>query len=165
MVAAWLYPSICHFLLSLAVLASTLAVAPPPDAAALEREARQIETMLIAPCCWSQPVSQHQSQASEDVKQEIRALLAAGKSRQQVLDAFVEQYGQRILVEPRVSGFGLVLYGGLALSFLLTGMMFVAWVRRARRRPAAAAAAIAVGGTPDDAAYAARLDDELRDMD
>lgn len=154
------------FLPGLVLVGSMLAFAPPlPDEAALEREARRIETMLIAPCCWTQPVSQHQSQASEDVKQEIRVLLAAGNDRRHVLDAFVAQYGQRILVEPPAHGFGLVLYGGLALTFLLGGAIWVAWVRKASRRPAVVAAATAGGGASDEAIYEARLDDELRDMD
>jgi cytochrome c-type biogenesis protein CcmH len=121
--------------------------------------------MLIPPCCWRQPVSQHQSQASEDVKQQIRVLLASGKSQQEVLDAFVAEYGQRILVEPPVRGFGVVLYGGLGLAFLLTGTVLVAWIRRASRHPTPAPAAVSASGSPSDAAYAAKLDDELRDMD
>jgi cytochrome c-type biogenesis protein CcmH len=153
------------FFLNAVILASTLVAAQPPSADAFEREARQIETMLMAPCCWSQPVSQHQSQASEDVKQQIRGLLASGKNRQEVLDAFVAQYGQRILVEPPARGFGAVLYGGLLITFLLTASGLVFWVRRASRRRAGVMASVSAGGAPDDAAYAARLDDELRDMD
>jgi cytochrome c-type biogenesis protein CcmH len=153
------------FFLNAVILASTLSAAQPPTADVFEREARQIETMLMAPCCWSQPVSQHQSQASEDVKQQIRALLASGKNRQEVLDAFVAQYGQRILVEPPARGFGAVLYGGLLITFLLTASGLVLWVRRASRRPAAVTASMSAGGASDDAVYAARLDDELRDVD
>ena len=150
---------------SLVLLALTAAAPQQPDAAAMEREARRIEAMLIAPCCWTQPVSQHQSQASDEVKRQVRTLLTAGKSRQEVLDAFVAQYGQRILAEPPVRGAGGVLYGGLAVAFLLTGAALVAWVRRASRRPPAPAAAASPGAAAADAAYAARLDDELRDMD
>ena len=54
-------------------LAFVLMSAPAQtESAALEVTARQLETMLVAPCCWQQPVSEHQSQASEDVKREIR---------------------------------------------------------------------------------------------
>ena len=153
------------FFLNAVILASALSATQPPTPNALEREARQIETMLMAPCCWSQPVSQHQSQASEDVKQQIRALLASGKNRQEVLDAFVSQSGQRVLVEPPARGFGAVLYGALLITFLLTASGLVLWVRRASRRPAAVTASMSPGGAADDAAFAARLDDELRDMD
>jgi cytochrome c-type biogenesis protein CcmH len=150
--------------LTLALVTLTLIPPQGADTAALEREARQIETMLIAPCCWMQQVSQHQSQASDDVKQEIRVLLAAGKTRQEVLDAFVAQYGPRILAEPPAHGFGRWLYVGLPLAFVISAAGLVAFIRRAsvRRSPPAATA-----GSPqtDDASYAARLDDELRDMD
>ena len=151
---------------SLCALLLVLSFAAPvgADSASLEREARHIETMLIAPCCWMQPVSQHQSPASDEVKKQIRQLLAAGNTRQRVLDTFVAQYGERILVEPRLSGFGSVLYAGLALSFILSAAALIAWVRRAARRRGAAPAAVAVTA-PEDAVYAARLDDELRDMD
>jgi cytochrome c-type biogenesis protein CcmH len=137
---------------------------PSADPAALEREARQLETMLIAPCCWMQPVSQHQSQASDEVKQQIRVLLATGKSRQEVLDAFVVQYGPRILAEPPAQGIGRLLYVGLPLAFVLSGAALVVFLRRVtRHRPAAHKAPDTVLASDD--AYARRLDDELRDMD
>jgi cytochrome c-type biogenesis protein CcmH len=150
--------------LTLALVALTLIPPQGADTAALEREARQIETMLIAPCCWMQPVSQHQSQASDEVKQQIRVLLAAGKTRQEVLDAFVAQYGPRILAEPPATGFGRLLYVALPLAFVLSGAALIVFLRRVsvRRSPSAAAS----GGVPtDDDRYATQLDDELRDMD
>lgn len=150
--------------LTLALVVLTMAAPPATDAAAFEREARQIETMLIAPCCWMQPVSQHQSQASDEVKEQIRVLLATGKTRQQVLDAFVVQYGPRILAEPPAQGFGRLLYVGLPLAFVLSAAALVVFLRRATvRRSPARAPSEAVSASDD--AYAVRLDDELRDMD
>ena len=32
-------------------------------------KAREIEENLIAPCCWTQPVSQHYSEAAEEIRQ------------------------------------------------------------------------------------------------
>jgi cytochrome c-type biogenesis protein CcmH len=138
--------------------------APSTDPIALEREARQLETMLIAPCCWMQPVSQHQSQASDEVKQQIRVLLAAGKTRQEVLDAFVVQYGPRILAEPPAEGVGRLLYVGLPLAFVLSAAALVLYLRRTTVRPPTSRAPTEALEASDDA-YAARLDDELRDMD
>jgi cytochrome c-type biogenesis protein CcmH len=145
-------------------LVALVMAAPPVSDAALEREARQIETMLIAPCCWLQQVSEHRSQASDEVKQQIRVWLAAGNTRQQVLDAFVARYGKRILAEPPDEGFGRLLYVGLPLAFLLSAAALVVFIRRvtAGRAPPA----LATGSVPpDEADYAARLDDELRDLD
>jgi cytochrome c-type biogenesis protein CcmH/NrfF len=144
-------------------------------AVALEREARQIETMLIAPCCWREQVSVHQSEAAEQVKQEIRAMLAAGLTRQQVLDRFVSGYGARILAEPPDAGFGRVLHHApwvLGLSSLV-GLAFVitrVTRREARGRPKGEApgtgTAVTEAASGDaEAAYRQRLDDELRDLD
>jgi|WetSurMetagenome_2_1015567.scaffolds.fasta_scaffold606902_1 cytochrome c-type biogenesis protein CcmH len=142
-------------------LAFALATAPPPaEPAALEVTARQLETMLIAPCCWQQPVSEHQSQASDEVKQQIRVLLSSGKTKQEVLDAFVQQYGKRILAQPRAEGFGLLLYVGPVLAFGLGSAGLIVLVRRLARK----------GGDPAppppsiDQQYADRLDEELRDL-
>jgi len=152
------------------------------DRASLEREAWQIETMLIAPCCWREQVSVHQSEAAEQVKREIRDMLAAGMARQQVLDAFVARYGARILAEPPDSGVGLVLYHAPWILGLGSALGVVLFIRRITRRPAnPASAGGTVGpgdtvqaGAPDadtvgrDAAgqsYEERLDEELRALD
>lgn len=156
------YPRMTMTLLMLALAAMTLA--PAPDPASIEREARQIEGQLIAPCCWTQPVSQHQSQASDEVKKQIRVLLTAGKTRQEVLDAFAAQYGARILAEPPAAGVGRLLYVGLPLAFLLSAAALVIFVKRAsasKPPPGPAPGTTA----PDEAGYSARLDEELRDLD
>lgn len=156
------------------LVVALLTAAPPLSGPALEREARQIETMLIAPCCWNQPVSDHQSPASDEVKREVRALLAAGRSRQEVLDDFAGRYGVRILAEPPAVGFTRFLYvlpwvvfGGSALG--------LTWLvrRMSAKRPAVAgepAPAVAAGASPGAVAgapgdYEQRLDDELSDLD
>jgi len=109
-------------------------------------------------------VSEHRSQASDEVKQQIRVWLAAGKTRQQVLDAFVAQYGKRILAEPPDEGFGRLLYVGLPLAFVLSAAALVVFIRRVTA--GRAAPALAIGSVPpDEADYAARLDEELRDLD
>jgi cytochrome c-type biogenesis protein CcmH len=143
-------------------LAFALTAAPPSagPAAALEVTARQLERMLIAPCCWQQPVSEHQSQASEDVKREIRVLLSAGKTKQEVLDAFVQRYGKRILAEPPAEGFGLALYLGPVVAFGIGSAGLIALVRRLSRKGADPAPL----QPPVDQQYADRLEEELRDL-
>jgi cytochrome c-type biogenesis protein CcmH len=143
------------------VLAVALTAAPPPaPSRSLEVTARQLETMLIAPCCWQQPVSEHQSQASEDVKREIRVLLSAGKTKQQVLDAFVQQYGKRILAQPRAEGFGLLLYVGPVIAFGVGSAGLIVLVRRLSRKGADQAPP----PPPVDQKYADRLEEELNDL-
>jgi cytochrome c-type biogenesis protein CcmH len=131
---------------------------------ALEKEARELETMVIAPCCWSQQVSVHQSPAADDMRKDIRKQLSEGKTRQQILDAFVAQFGERILAEPPARGFKRTLYVLPVVLLLASGLMLSVVVKRMARRPALAAAVSGPAPGPADA-YQERLNDELRDLD
>lgn len=143
-------------------VATASPLAAPRDDASLEREARAIETMVIAPCCWSQQVSVHQSPAATDMKTRIRQMLDAGLQRQEILDAFQSEFGARILAEPPARGFNLLLYIVPLLTFVLTAAGLWVLVRTmTRHRPAT---------EPDipadlDARYTDRLRDELDDLD
>jgi cytochrome c-type biogenesis protein CcmH len=145
------------------VLALWMAVAAP-DPAALEKEAKAIEALLIAPCCWSQQVSVHQSPVTDEIRQNIRKLLTEGKSRQQIVDAYVAEYGDRILAEPPARGFSRLFYIG-PWFFLLGSIGLVFIVIRKLRTPATAAAAApqpAARPTDDESE---RIDEELRNLD
>ena len=149
--------------------------APPPTAdraapvtlpPSLEQEARAIERMVIAPCCWMQPVSDHQSPASDEVKQQIRVWLAAGKARQQVLDGFVEQYGARVLAEPPNRGFSRFLYLTPMAVFGLSAVGLIVFVRRwTGRKAGTPQEPRPPARDPENAAYEDRLEDELRELD
>jgi len=132
----------------------------------LESEARAIEAMLIAPCCFSQQVSLHHSAAADEVKRDVRARLAAGQTRHDIIDAYVAQYGKRILAEPPAEGFDVTLYL-IPLATLLLSAVLLVWVVRRFVRPrlALAAADTNVASVATSADAEARLDDELRDLD
>lgn len=120
----------------------------------------------MAPCCWSQQVSIHQSEAAAEIKRDIRDRLRSGLTSEQILDAYVARYGTRILVEPPARGFAAWLYvlPVLALVVSAGGLAFV--VRRFATRGASAQAQIKNDVSPaeqDD--MKDRLDDELRDLD
>jgi cytochrome c-type biogenesis protein CcmH/NrfF len=72
--------------------------------------AKQLEGKLIAPCCFSQTVADHYSDAAAHIKQQIRQFLAQGHTEEQILDSYVRVYGERILSEPRARGFNLLAY-------------------------------------------------------
>jgi cytochrome c-type biogenesis protein CcmH len=139
-----------------------LGLGPVLSGADLEREARALEAMLIAPCCYSQQVSVHMSPAADEVRKDVRLRLAAGETREQILNAYVSQYGKRILAEPPAEGFDRALYVLPPVLLILSAALVVVVLRRFSRRPAVVSdvsAPVAAG------AYEARLDDELRDMD
>jgi cytochrome c-type biogenesis protein CcmH len=134
------------------------------DPQAFEREAKLLETKLMAPCCWAQQVSLHQSPAADEIKQNIRLLLAEGKTGQQILDGYVAQYGDRILAEPPARGFSAALY--VAPWIFLAGSMGLLFVvvRRWRTPGNQTAKADPVSAPPDDD-ESERIDEELRNLD
>ena len=134
------------------------------DPQAIEQQAKKLEAMLIAPCCWSQQVSVHSSPASDEIKTNIRKLLADGKTQQQILDAYVAEYGDRILAEPPARGFSGLLYV-LPWIFITGSIGLVVVVIRRLRTPGQATAAAESRAAPIDEAEAERIDDELRKLD
>lgn len=155
-------PALIFFLLAAIPL---LAV----PSSAIEREARELEAMLVAPCCWSQQVSLHQSEAASQIKTEIRLGLNAGQTRQQILDGYVAQYGTRILIQPPAKGFSATLYVLPVVAFVFSAGG-VAWmVRRFTRRPSPVdAAALATPSAivpPADPALESRLNHDLEELD
>lgn len=145
----------------LSVLLSLLA--SPVLAQDVEREAREIESRLVAPCCWTQQVSVHQSEAATKIKQEIRVSLRQGRTRQEILDAYVAEYGPAILVEPPARGFGTSLYVLPVVALLASALLVTLVVRRFTRR--AQVPGPAEQPVPANGALSERLDDELRDLD
>jgi cytochrome c-type biogenesis protein CcmH len=142
----------------------TLMLAAPAWGQTLEEKAREIEGKLMAPCCWSSPVSQHYSQAAEDIRRSVRGMLASGKSEQEILDHYVSIYGERILASPRPRGFNLLAWV-LPGIFFLAGAGFLGFLLRrwTRQKPPLASA-----GSPElqlDERSRIRLEEELKDFE
>jgi cytochrome c-type biogenesis protein CcmH/NrfF len=65
-----------------------------------EARVRRLQETLVAPCCWAETVAVHRSETAAQIRAEVGALVASGKSDREILDRFKSQYGARILVEP-----------------------------------------------------------------
>ena len=97
-----------------------------------------------------------------NVRQEIAALVAAGKTEEEALQHFVTQEGGQHVLEVPVTGFGrfawVIPYGLGASGLVLVGVAAIRWSRR--REPE-------IQETPSATSneLQSRLDDELRDLD
>jgi cytochrome c-type biogenesis protein CcmH len=130
----------------------------------LEEKARDIDGKLIAPCCWSQPVAQHYSEAADEIRLGVREMLAAGKSEQEILDYYVSIYGERILASPRARGFNLLAWV-MPVVFFLAGVSLLVLILRnwVCKKPAFAPAGVSERKL--DERYRAQLDQELKDFE
>ena len=144
-------------------MAMWLAVAAA-DPQAVEREAKLLEAKLMAPCCWAQQVSLHQSPAADEIKQNIRRMLAEGKTSEQILDFYVAEYGDRILSEPPARGFSRLIYVAPWVFLVASVGLVVVVIRRLRAvGPAPERTEKAAAPPSDDEAE--RIDEELRNLD
>jgi cytochrome c-type biogenesis protein CcmH len=95
-------------------------------------EVNEVAKDLYCPVCESTPLDVCPTQACADWRELIRTKLAAGETRQDVLEYFARQYGDGVLADPPRRGVSLivlwvlpvllVLLGGLLLFRLLRGM-------------------------------------------
>lgn len=125
---------------------------------------REIEDSLMAPCCWSQPVSEHDSEISHQIRTEVREMVAAGRSNQEILDIYVARYGERILVTPPAKGFNALAYILPWAALPVGGWVLILLLKRLRS-PAASPAAVQAPPPPPDARYSEIVERELREMD
>jgi len=87
----------------------------------------RMENALMAPCCWTQRVSLHSSEASSQIKTEITEMVTAGKSDREILDYYIAKYGKRILVEPEgaasywlhIMPFAVLFFGGVWAALMI----------------------------------------------
>ncbi len=132
---------------------------------ALEAKARQLENQLIAPCCWRAPVSEHYSGAADEVRQEVRDLLASGKDEDQILQSFVGKYGDRILSAPPARGFNLMSWVLPFVALALGGLGILVYLRNLHRPATAKAIRHTSPQTqPGDERYARMLEKELKEV-
>ena len=127
-----------------------------------DEKAREIEDNLIAPCCWSQPVSQHQSAAAEEIRKGVREMLAAGKTREEILEYYVAIHGERILATPRARGFNALVWVMPGIALILGAWLLVMILKRLRV-PRVSMQPERSTRPPDQ--YSAVIDQELRDLE
>ena len=118
-------------LAGVALLSCSAALAAAPRASLPD-----IEDEVMCPICGTLLEFSESPQADRE-RALIRRLIAEGRSKGQIEDALVTEYGPQVLAEPSSSGFDLTawLVPGLGIAVAL-GLIVVAAVRLRRRGPA-----------------------------
>ena len=81
---------------------------PPLSGSFDEKEAQSIDRMLMCPVCPAESIDQAQVELAQQMREQVRLLLAQGKSREEVLDYFVQRYGKQVLAAPPFAGISLL---------------------------------------------------------
>lgn len=130
-----------------------------------------LEERVLAPCCWRQPLRDHESELASSLRAEISARLQAGEPAAAIEDDLVRRYGERIRALPASGDPRWIMVAAVAA---LAGMGLYALSRLVRRSAAPRVPAGRVGELPVVAsererarqlAYEQQLEDELSAVD
>jgi len=148
--------------LVVAALIALAVFAPAAGAAAPRTSLTDVEDEVMCLECGT-ALNVSNSAVADQEREFIAELIAQGKTKQQVKDALVAEYGPRVLAEPADEGFELTAWIVPALAALAALALVAFTARRWRRaRPADAPGDDDPALDPDDAR---RLDAELAAFD
>jgi cytochrome c-type biogenesis protein CcmH len=146
-------------LLGLALLAS----APLAAAATPQTTLTEIESEVMCPVCGTLLELAESPQAQQE-KVFVAKLVASGRSKDQIKDALVAEYGTAVLALPQGSGFDLSAYLVPIVAFAIAIVALALGVRKWRRDadPPTGDRPVPSGPSPEDAK---RLDADLARYD
>jgi cytochrome c-type biogenesis protein CcmH len=142
-------------LLIAALLAPAAGAAQPPSASLPD-----VEDEVMCPICGTLLELSESPQANRE-RAFIREQIAAGKTKGQIKDALVAQYGKEVLATPQGSGFDLSAYLIPIVALIAAVIALAAGVRRWRRTDRDPGPETAAPSGPD----AERLDSDLARYD
>jgi cytochrome c-type biogenesis protein CcmH len=94
----------------------------------------EVAAELISQCGSGAILSEHYCGVARAMKATIQELIDEGKSKNEIVDYFVSEYGEGVLATPRKSGFSLTAwltpFVGLAVGAAVISWAAWAWTRR-----------------------------------
>jgi cytochrome c-type biogenesis protein CcmH len=123
-----------------------------------------VEDEVMCPICGTALNLSSSPQADRE-RAFIRRQIAAGKTKDQIEDELVAQYGTRVLAEPPKSGFDLTAWLVPGAAILIAALAIALGLRRWRRAARGGGGSPPAGGPPLDPADAERLDADLARYD
>lgn len=112
------------FILAASLLTVFVVKAQEGQRVVTDDEVNAVAKKLYCPVCPNTPLDVCETQACQDWRAQIRDELSAGWSEQQIMDYFVQQYGERVLGEPQRKGFTSMVWV-LPLIAILSGAVIV----------------------------------------
>jgi cytochrome c-type biogenesis protein CcmH len=128
------------------LVAAAPALAQPPATNVEDPRLYDVASQLRCVVCQNLSVADSPSEMAHQMRGIVRARLAAGDSPEQVIQYFVDKYGEWILLKPRRAGFNwlvwLAPYASIAVGLGVFAFLVRRWTRRRRAHVATPPAAI-----------------------
>jgi cytochrome c-type biogenesis protein CcmH len=108
---------------------------PSGGSATRAERAHELATELRCPVCEALSVADSPSSTARAIRADIRSRIASGETDAQIRQAYIDRYGESILLEPEGSGLGVLVWGLPVVAVVLgAGGLFLA-LRRWQRQP------------------------------
>lgn len=103
---------------------------PEPDPADPDQREQYLAERIACPQCAGQSLTESDSQVANDLVVILREKIDAGWTDGEIYDFFSSRYGEQVLLDPPLSGWGVALWSVPAAALLLGG--WVIWRRQSR---------------------------------
>ena len=100
-----------------------------------EQRIRHLSEKLRCLVCQNQSLADSNAELAQDLRQQLREQVAAGRSDDAILDYLVQRYGDFVLYEPPFKATTLLLWIGPFALFAAAVLVLLATLRRRRRAP------------------------------
>ena len=121
--------------LGLVVAVALAVVLWPSGSRSPAARAQDLETQLKCPECQGLSVADSQAPTSRAIRTDVKRRIAAGQSDEEIRRAYVDTYGESILLSPQDSGVSLIVWilPVVVVALGATGIVFA--LRRNRGQP------------------------------
>ena len=153
-------------LVAIALLVMLGGCSVPERTRSLDEKAQDIYRSLMCPLCPGQTIEQSQSELSAQMRAVVREKVEQGETKEEILQFFVERYGDAVLAAPVKSGFNLIAWLAPITGIIVGGIVLWFVIRRWARRGHESSSGT-VTPTPDitdDEKYRKQLEKELKDF-
>jgi cytochrome c-type biogenesis protein CcmH len=100
------------------------------DDPVLQERYEKINRELRCLVCQNQTIADSNATLAQDLRREVREMIAAGKTDDEIRDFMIERYGDFVLYRPRMTGQNLLLWAAPGLLLLIGAVVLVRVVRR-----------------------------------
>lgn len=107
-----------------------LVAAQVPRDSALEARTTRLAAQLRCPVCQGLSIQDSPSELSQQMRALVKEQIATGKSDAEVKAYFVGRYGEWILLEPKATGFNMLVYLLPAVVFAAGAFLVVRVVKK-----------------------------------
>ncbi|MBI5292219.1 MAG: cytochrome c-type biogenesis protein CcmH [Chloroflexi bacterium] len=149
-------------LLAIAASFMVVAVVYAQSGYPTDDDVNRVAKQLYCPVCPNTPLDVCETKACQDWRADIKDKLAVGWTDEQVIEYFVQRYGERVLAEPRRSGFTSFVWFlpvvSVAIGLVVLAQILRGW--KAKHRAAVAAPTAQAGDIPPEVLQ--RLEKELK---